>query len=192
MWHMSTIPNDSRKLLHKALLNFAKTHPEQQDTADKMLRFITSTPDCFNRSHAEGHMTGSAWLVAPAGDKVLLTLHRKLQRWMQTGGHADGDPDTLRVALREAKEESGIEGIQPVNAEIFDIDIHLIPEHPAKGEQAHYHYDVRYLLRAPHEQFTVSEESDALAWWTKEDFFTRSTELDEAVLRMARRYFGNA
>ena len=186
---MTTIPNDSRASLCKALLLFAKKHPEQQKTADRMLRFITSAPDCFERSHAEGHITGSAWLVNPSGDKALLTLHHKLQRWMQTGGHADGDAAPLRVALREAEEESGIYGIQPVSTEIFDIDIHLIPARSAKGEPAHYHYDVRYLLRAPHEEFVVSDESDALAWWSAEDFATRSAELDEAVQRMAHRYF---
>lgn len=189
---MTTIPDDSRASLCKALLLFAKKHPEQQKTADRMRRFITSAPDCFERSHAEGHITGSAWLVNPSGEKVLLTLHHKLQRWMQTGGHADGEPDTLRVALREAEEESGIPGIQPVSPEIFDIDIHLIPARPAKGEPEHYHYDVRYMLRAPHEAFIVSEESDALAWWTAEDFAARTAELDEAVQRMARRYFGKA
>ena len=144
---MGTRPNDSRASLYKALQKFAEKHPEQRKTADRMLHFIGSTPDCFERTHAEGHMTGSAWLINPAGDKALLTLHHKLQRWMQTGGHADGDPDTLRVALREAEEESGISGILPESTEIFDIDIHLIPARPAKGEPAHYHYDVRYLLR---------------------------------------------
>lgn len=189
---MDTIPDDSRASLCKALQLFAKKHPEQQETADRMLRFITGAPDCFERSHEEGHITGSAWLINPAGNKSLLTLHHKLQRWMQTGGHADGDPDTLRVALREAEEESGISGIRPVSTEIFDIDIHLIPARPAKGEPAHYHYDVRYLLRAPHESFVVSDESDALAWWTEGDFDTRTDELDEAVQRMACRYFGKA
>ncbi len=188
---MVTIPNDSRACLCKALQIFAEKHPGQQETADKMLRFIASTPDCFKRTHAAGHMTGSAWLINPSGDKVLLTLHRKLQRWMQTGGHADGDPDTLRVALREAEEESGISGIQPVSADIFDIDIHLIPARPATGEPAHYHYDVRYLLRAPHESFIVSDESDALAWWSETDFNTRTAELDESVQRMARQYFAH-
>ena len=186
---MGTRPNDSRASLYKALQKFAEKHPEQRETADRMLSFVSSTPDCFERAHAEGHMTGSAWLINPTGNKALLTLHHKLQRWMQTGGHADGDPDTLRVALREAEEESGISGILPEGTEIFDIDIHLIPARPAKGEPAHYHYDVRYLLRAPHEDFAISEESDALAWWTEQDFATRADELDEAVRRMARRYF---
>ena len=182
---MSVQESDFRAPLCKALQKYAERHPEQKITADRMLDFVLSTPHCFERSHAAGHMTGSAWLLSPAGDKALLTLHHNLQRWMQTGGHADGDPDTLRVALKEAGEESGITGIEPISDEIFDIDIHLIPARPAKGEPAHYHYDVRYLLRAPHEQFAISHESDDLAWWSAGDFATRAAELDASVLRMA-------
>lgn len=189
---METISENSREILCQAVHFFVQKHPEQHLTADKLLHFISSTPNCFSRNNPEGHITASAWLINPGGDKALLTLHHKLKRWMQTGGHADGDPDALRVALREAEEESGISGIQPVSREIFDIDIHLIPARPAKGEPAHYHYDVRYLLRAPHEKYAVSEESDALAWWAKQDFIIRAAELDASVLRMARRYFGEA
>ena len=182
---MSAQEADFRAPLCKALQKYAESHPEQKITADRMLDFVRSTPHCFERSHAAGHMTGSAWLLNPTGDKALLTLHHNLQRWMQTGGHADGDPDTLRVALKEAAEESGITGIVPISGEIFDIDIHLIPARPAKGEPAHFHYDVRYLLRAPHEQYAISHESDDLAWWSAEDFATRAAELDASVLRMA-------
>ena len=182
---MSVQEADFRAPLCKALQKYAESHPEQKITADRMIDFVRSTPHCFERSHAAGHMTGSAWLLNPAGDKALLTLHHNLQRWMQTGGHADGDPDTLRVALKEAEEESGITGIVPISGEIFDIDIHLIPARPAKGEPAHFHYDVRYLLRAPHEQYAISHESDDLAWWSAEDFATRAAELDTSVLRMA-------
>lgn len=182
---MSVQEADFRAPLCKALQKYAESHPEQKITADRMLDFVRSTPHCFERSHAAGHMTGSAWLLNPAGDKALLTLHHNLQRWMQTGGHADGAPDTLRVALKEAEEESGITGIVPITEEIFDIDIHLIPARPAKGEPAHYHYDVRYMLRAPHEQYAISHESDDLAWWSAEDFATRAAELDASVLRMA-------
>lgn len=169
---------------------FARNHPEQKITADKMITFIRGHADCFERSCVEGHITGSAWLVNPTGDKALLTLHHNLRRWMQTGGHADGDPCPLRVATREAEEESGICGITAMSPEIYDIDIHLIPARPARGEPAHYHYDIRYLLRAPHEKYRISPESDDLAWWSAADFIARESELDEAVRRMARRYFG--
>ena len=186
---MDALTKQFREKLCTELQLFARKHPEQRQTADTMREFITRTPDCFERSHKEGHITGSAWLINPGGDKALLTLHRKLQRWMQTGGHADGDPEPLRVALREATEESGIRGILPLHREIFDIDIHRIPGNEAKNEPAHLHYDIRYLLLAPHENFTISDESEALAWWTRSDFEQRATELDASIHRMAARFF---
>lgn len=180
---MKNVEYDKISRLEKKLEHFCAQNPGREAAARQILAFIRNTPDCFERSHAAGHITGSAWLLNPAGDRVLMTKHRKLKRWLQPGGHADGQCDTLAVALREAEEESGISGITAVSSDIFDVDVHLIPARP--GERAHYHYDIRYLLRAPHEQFVVSEESDALEWWNAEDFAERRAQTDEAVLRMA-------
>ena len=180
---MSNGVYDRNNDLVKKLERFCAQNPNRKTAAGRILYFIRNTLDCFERSHLTGHITGSAWLLNPNGDKVLMTLHRKLQRWLQPGGHADGQTDTLAVAIREAEEESGIHGITPVSEDIFDVDIHLIPARP--GEPEHYHYDIRYLLRAPHEHFIVSDESDALEWWSAADFAARKTETDEAVLRMA-------
>ena len=180
------IPVDNRQALCGMLARYAAAHAERRDAAARILEFVSTTPDCFCRSCLQGHITGSAWLLNPAGDKALLTLHRNLKRWMQLGGHADGDPDVLRVALREATEESGIQGIRPLSPEIMDVDIHPIPARPDKGEPAHFHYDIRFLMQAPHERFAISDESDDLAWWSYADIQSRRAELDEAVLRLAR------
>ncbi len=177
---------DPRRPLEEALIDYAARHPEQREVAAAFLRFIRSAPDCFCRSHAAGHITGSAWLLSPDEKRALLTLHRKLGRWLQPGGHADGDADTLRVALREAEEESGISGIEPLSTSIFDIDIHEIPARPQSGEPAHLHYDIRYLLRAPHGEFCVSEESDALAWFRPDELDALRPE--ESIARMCRRW----
>ncbi len=174
---------DKTRDLVKKLDYFCRQNPDRSAAAHRILNFVTNTPDCFKRSHAPGHITGSAWLLNPKGDKVLMTLHKKLKRWLQPGGHADGESDTLAVAVREAEEESGIRGIEPVSSDIFDVDVHLIPARP--GETEHYHYDIRYLLRAPHEKIVLSDESDALEWWDSADFAARRAETDEAVLRMA-------
>ena len=179
-------PTDHRYALCEMLARYAASHAERRDAAARVLEFVSSTPDCFCRTCQQGHITGSAWLLNPAGDKALLTLHRNLKRWMQLGGHADGDPDVLRVALREATEESGIQGIRPLSAEIMDVDIHPIPARPDRGEPAHFHYDIRFLMQAPHERFAISDESDDLAWWSYADIQSRRAELDEAVLRLAR------
>ena len=179
-------PPDPRHALCEMLTRHAAAHAERREAAARILEFVSSTPDCFRRTCLQGHITGSAWLLNPAGDKALLTLHRNLKRWMQLGGHADGDPDVLRVALREATEESGILGIRPLSAEIMDVDIHPIPARPDKGEPAHFHYDIRFLMQAPHERFAISDESDDLAWWSYADIQSRRAELDEAVLRLAQ------
>lgn len=108
--------------------------------------FVKQHTDCFHRELLHGHVTGSAWVVNPARDKVLLMHHRKHNEWFQPGGHADGDADILRVALRETHEETGIPGehIKLVDGTIFDIDIHTIP---AIGtEPRHTHYDIRFLV----------------------------------------------
>jgi len=149
------------------------------------LQFLASAPGVFERTHGPGHFTGSAWLVSADGERVLLTHHRKLGRWLQLGGHADGERDLAGVALREAEEESGLHDLV-VEAEIFDLDRHLIP---ARGkEPAHWHYDVRYVVRATgSEAFAVSEESLDLAWRPIRAI-AQDAQADESLRRMARRW----
>ena len=118
-----------------------------------------------------------------AGAHVLLTHHAKLGRWLQPGGHSDGDPDTLAVALREAREESGLD-VGALDDAIFDLDVHRIP---ALGrEPAHLHFDVRFLVQAAHDRFRVSDESHALAWVPAVGLGALTDE--ESVLRMARKW----
>lgn len=179
-------PSDARQNLYEQLIRFAEKTTERQQEAKQILDFVCDTPDCFERSHDTGHITGSGWLISPDGKKALLTLHRKLKRWVQPGGHADGDPDIRHVAIREAQEESGIAPITILTPEIIDVDIHAIPARPACGEKAHLHYDIRYLLRAPHEQFLLSDESDALGWFSAEEISHLTPPVDEAVLRLVR------
>lgn len=109
-------------------------------------RFVRQHENCFDRQLWPGHITGSAWVTNPARDKVLLLHHVKHDQWFQPGGHADGDTDILRVALREAQEETGVpaEAIRLADANIFDVDIHTIPA--SEGGPEHIHYDIRFLL----------------------------------------------
>ncbi len=149
---------------------------------DRIVRFVESHADCFERSLAIGHVTGSAWIVDPSRSRCLLTHHRKLDRWLQLGGHADGDCDVLAVAMREAREESGLTSLRAVSTAIFDCDVHPIPER--KSEAQHHHYDVRFLVEAdPGEPLVVSDESHELAWIALDDVASRSG--DWSVERMA-------
>ena len=108
-------------------------------------------------------MTGSAWIVDESRKYVLLTHHAKLNRWLQPGGHADGDENIFNVGLREAMEETGIPSFKYIPVGLFDIDIHPIP---ARGDvPEHDHYDIRILLEAPLEsRLSITDESHDLAW----------------------------
>jgi 8-oxo-dGTP pyrophosphatase MutT (NUDIX family) len=178
------MPDTSTYRLGDALHRHGQAFPDARDVRD-FLAFLAGAPEVFERTHASGHFTGSAWLVSADGERVLLTHHRKLGRWLQLGGHADGDPDLARVALREAEEESGLPDLVAEPA-IFDLDRHLIP---ARGnEPAHWHYDVRYVVRATgSEAFAVSEESLDLAWHSIQAI-AQDPQVDESLRRMARRW----
>ena len=147
--------------------------------------FAAAHVDCCERTCVPGHFTGSAWLVSADGERALLLHHRKLGIWVQPGGHADGDGDLAAVALREAEEETGLPGLCPEGG-VFDLDRHLIP--PRGSDPAHFHYDVRFVLRAgASEAFVVNGESHAMAWRPIREIAT-DPEADESVRRMARKW----
>jgi 8-oxo-dGTP pyrophosphatase MutT (NUDIX family) len=149
-----------------SLLKSYKPLPEEQIHHAQILQFINENPQCFERTLEEGHITASAWLVNKDNSQALLMHHAKLGIWVQLGGHCDGNPNVLEVALREAQEESGIMHIEPVSIDIFDIDIHFIPAN--KREKEHYHYDVRFLLQVKSdEEINQNHESQALKWFSK-------------------------
>lgn len=175
----------SRTSLHAAFERYRSRWPSESVDVEPFMRFLESDVDVFKRSHLAGHFTGSAWLVSADGARTLLMHHRKLDRWLQPGGHADGDVDLARVALREAQEETGVPGLR-VEDDIFDIDRHRIPARGAEPE--HWHYDVRHVVRAgANECFVVNEESHALAWRPVAGLLDDET-LDVSVRRMARKW----
>ena len=129
---------------------------------DRLSEFCASEPQVFGRNPETGHVTGSAFVMSADLKSVLLTHHKKLNRWFQLGGHCDGIADVPFVALKEAYEESGLARIRPLSAQVFDVDIHEIPANAR--DCAHLHYDVRYLFQAEAEEIAPSDESHALAW----------------------------
>jgi 8-oxo-dGTP pyrophosphatase MutT (NUDIX family) len=170
-----------RKALLEKLDAYEPGDGHEAQMAGALRQFVAAHVDCFERSLAIGHVTGSAWVIDRERASVLLTHHRKLDKWLQPGGHADGDPDILRVALREVCEECGLETIRAVSEGIFDIDIHAIP---ARGsEREHLHYDVRFLVEADRNApLALSEESRSLAWVAVEGIARLNPE--ESMARM--------
>lgn len=172
-------------LIAAALDDYLARHPEEGEVVADFEIFLASHKAVFERSHLIGHFTGSAWLMSRDGERVLLTHHAKLRRWLQLGGHADGDSELPRVALREAEEESGL-GSLTVERAIFDIDRHRIP---ARGDEPeHWHYDVRYVVRATgSEEFAINEESLALAWRPVREIAS-DPHADASLRRMAGKW----
>jgi 8-oxo-dGTP pyrophosphatase MutT (NUDIX family) len=154
--------------------------PEEEVFVPQFLDLLTQAP-CFERNHLPGHITGSAWIVNPERTQSLLVHHAKLNKWVQPGGHADGDENILGVALREAEEETGLKNLTIVTRAPFDVDIHVIPKRPDFPE--HFHYDIRFLFEASLEEtILVNEESHAVTWIPLHalENFTR----ERSVLRM--------
>jgi 8-oxo-dGTP pyrophosphatase MutT (NUDIX family) len=169
----------------KALLRvYADDHAGDAHVA-ACIAFLDEAERPFDRDYEPGHFTGSSWLVSADGQNVLLTHHRKLNRWLQLGGHADGDSDLAAVALREAHEESGLAGLS-VEPDIFDVDRHWIPER--KNEPGHWHYDVRYVVHTGDvETFVVSDESLDLAWVSIRTL-ADAPDTDASLRRMALKW----
>ena len=136
--------------LAEALRRHAPADEEEGRDRDRIRAFVRRHREPFDRRIAEGHLTGSAIVVSASGDRVLLLHHRKLDRWLQPGGHADPD-ETMgeAVALREAFEETGLRGLalHPTAPRPLDVDVHDIPARD--DEPAHEHLDLRYLVVAP-------------------------------------------
>lgn len=176
-----------RQPLLTKLREYCPYDQHERDMYETLVRFVETETDCFERSLQIGHVTGSAWIIDHSRSQALLTHHFKLDRWLQLGGHADGDTDILRVALREAHEESGLEDIRPVSQAVFDVDVHPIPARG--GEPRHLHYDVRFLLEADSDApLVISSESKDLAWVRLADIAQVTTE--QSIARMAAKASG--
>tara|TARA_R110000868_G_scaffold189695_2_gene433008 strand:- start:52492 stop:53031 length:540 start_codon:yes stop_codon:yes gene_type:complete len=164
-----------------ALDNYNPQSLEEQGSKLLMVDFIENNKDCFKRENLEGHVTGSAWVVSNCGKKVCLVHHKKLKKWLQPGGHCDGEFRVKLVAEKEMQEETGLKTGKAFDGKIFDIDVHVIPEH--KGVPEHIHYDIRYVFVADgNEKPIVSDESNDVKWFTFKE--AAALDIDESVARM--------
>ncbi len=145
--------------------------------------FVKANPDYWQRSNLVGHITGSVWVLSPDGQNALLIHHKKLDRWLQPGGHVDAQDETIwATALRELVEETGLRDVSMPSNRVFDVDVHEIP---ARGEEpTHFHYDLRFLFQANTEVLDAdfSEVKD-IRWVPILDLIDEGTE--QSIRRMA-------
>ena len=154
----------------------------EQEARDKavILDYLAKNPDAFYRSDPIAHMTASAWIVNRDRTKVLMVYHRIYDSWSWTGGHADGEKDLLAVALREAREETGLRKVRAVSEEIYSLEVLTVDGHEKRGAYvpSHLHLNVTYLLEADEDEElrVCEEENSGVKWFTLHDALRASTE----------------
>ena len=183
-----------RRPLLDMLARYRAAFSAEAEMIDRMCALVEGHADCFLRTCRPGHITGAAWILSDDRRRCLLTHHRKLDRWLQMGGHADGEWRVEEVALREAREESGMTGFDfvPIDGMLMplDADVHQIPARYNQAgqliEDDHDHHDVRFLLiDNPGQEARCSDESHDVAWFTPDEISQLTDE--ESVLRMLRK-----
>jgi 8-oxo-dGTP pyrophosphatase MutT (NUDIX family) len=181
----------TRRPLLQMLARYREAFPAEAAMVDRICGLVETHANCFDRTCRPGHITAAAWILSTDRRRSLLTHHRKLDRWLQLGGHADGQWHVEEVALREAREESGLKqfDIVPIDGMLmpFDVDVHDIParynDNGELIEDAHEHHDIRFLMIAhSDDEPSVSDESHDVAWCSPEEVLQRTNE--ESVLRM--------
>ncbi len=151
------------------LLEQIETHqpadPLEARHRETMLDMLRGTTDPFSRAtFSPGHITASLFIVDPESRALLLHHHRRLDRWLQMGGHLEGAEEPREAALREGREESGLGDLELIRDGVFDLDVHLIPA--GRGEPDHYHFDVRYVARTSEPGSIAIDDAESvdLAW----------------------------
>jgi 8-oxo-dGTP pyrophosphatase MutT (NUDIX family) len=165
-------------------LRHYSSYTEESVVVNQFLELLKH-PRAYHRDHLPGHITGSAWIVNKSRTKTLLIQHAKLKRWLQPGGHADGERNILNVARREAEEETGLKRFKIISESIFDLDIHLIPD--LKDFPQHWHYDVRFLFEGDeNDELVISDESTGLTWFELHSL-KELTENNSSIMRMVHK-----
>ena len=154
----------------------------EQEVCDKeqMLAFLQSNPDCLDRVNKVGHFTASVWVVNPERTKTLMVYHNLYNSWSWIGGHADGEEDLCKVALRELSEETGVKHARLLSPEIFSLETLTVYGHIKRGKYvpSHLHFNVTYLAEADEEEMLVINEIEnkGVKWWTFEEALAVSAE----------------
>ena len=174
-----------RKSLLMELINYQPVDAEELAFKLRFIALVENFENAASRDLLHGHLTGSAWIVNREMSHALMTHHAKLDKWLQLGGHADGDFNIKNVALREVKEESGLNSVRILQPTIFDIDIHEIP---ARGnEPVHEHFDIRYLILADKSESVVTNHESKAISWIPLSQLNELTANNRSIIRMSEK-----
>ncbi len=157
----------------KTVEDFLPYNEQEERDKELLLQYLLSGESIFSRGSLGAHMSASAWVVNQSHDKVLMAYHNIYNSWAWTGGHADGETDLLKVAVREAMEETGIKTVRPVTGDIFSLEVLTVDGHEKKGAyvSSHLHLNVTYLLEADDREVLhkKEDENSAVGWFPVEE-----------------------
>ena len=166
--------------IYRQIKNYRPWNEQERQDQALILAFLERNPDAFYRSNLLAHMTASAWVVNPQRSKALMVYHRLYDSWSWAGGHADGEEDLLAVALREVREETGVQRLRPVTEDIYSLEVLTVDGHEKRGQYvpSHLHLNLTYLLEAEEDQpLRICEaENSGVAWFPLADALAASTE----------------
>ncbi|MDE1548880.1 NUDIX hydrolase [Jeotgalibaca caeni] len=173
--------------LKKEISAYTPYNEQEAAAKEQILAYLEKEAALLTRENTHAHFTASAWVLNPTHTKVAMVYHHIYQSWSWVGGHADGEADLLKVAIKEAKEETGLKEIKPVHSHIYSIEVLPVAEHVKKGKivPAHLHLNLTYLLEALEEELTVNPaENSAVAWMAFDEAVEKSTEAEmKAIYR---------
>ena len=166
--------------IRQDILAYRPWNEQEERDRQVILDYLDRNPDAFLRSNLIAHMTASAWVVNRERDKVLMVYHKIYDSWSWTGGHADGDEDLLSVALREVREETGVEHVRPVSRQIYSLEVLTVDGHEKHGAYvpSHLHLNLTYLLEADErDSLHICEaENSGVRWFSPEEALAASSE----------------
>lgn len=172
--------------LKQQIQEYTPYNAQEEKDQEMILRYMDTFDNLLTRENEFAHFTASAWLVNKERTKVLMAFHNIYNSWSWVGGHADGEVDLLYVAIKEAKEETGLVIVEPVSNDIYSIEILGVPAHEKRGKHiaTHVHLNVTYLLEADENELThiKPDENSDIKWMGLEEAVVTSTEPEMKVV----------
>lgn len=166
--------------LKEQIQNYQPYNEQEEKDKQTILKYIDTFDDILTRNNEFGHFTASCWAVNKERTKVLMIYHNIYQSWAWTGGHADGESDLLGTAIRELKEETGVENVKVVKPDIFSLEIVTVDGHIKRGKyvSSHVHLNLTYLLEVDENEILKikPDENSGVKWVKLEDVEKESTE----------------
>ena len=166
--------------LREEIRRYEPFNEQEREDKEEILRQMEQTDHILTRDNRNAHITVSAWIMDRDRKKVLMAYHNIYQSWAWLGGHADGNADLKAVALKEIREESGLESVRFVTEDIFSLEILTVDGHEKRGSYvpSHLHLNVSYLLEADEEEVLriKPDENSGVRWFSLEEALAACSE----------------